>query len=72
MLTWYNCLFGRGCFRVYAIYEYKEKLLLTCIVDGMPVGVFLLYCGMRKKIGSSTLWGLASGKGLHMAQEYIN
>ena len=54
------------------INECKEKLLLTCIVGGMLVVVYPFCCSFRRKIVSSVLWSMESGKGLHSPQEYIN
>jgi len=54
------------------IKEYKEKLLLTCIVGGMLVVVYPFCYSFRKKIVSSVLWSMDFGKGLPSPQEYVN
>jgi len=57
---------------VCGINECKEKLLLTCIVHGMLVVVYPFCCNFRKRIDSSVLRSIESGKGLHSPQEYIS
>jgi len=71
VLIQFNYLFGRGCICV-ALMNVKKKLLLTCIVDGMLAVVYPFCFSFRKRIDSSVLRSIESGKGLHSPQEYIN